>query len=123
MVDAFERLKKELLENVVLDIADPNKPYVMETDASDYAVGGVLSQENDAQEPRPVAFFSRKLSGLPGRGQMNWSIREKETYAIVLMLLKFRSWLASSANHIKVLTDHQSLRDWYTEDLNSMIGS
>ena len=54
---------------------------------------------------------------------MNWSIREKETYAIVLMLLKSRSWLASSAIHIKVLTDHQSLRDWYTEDLNSMIGS
>ena len=48
MVDAFERLKKELLENVVLDIADPNKPYVMETDASDYAVGGVLSQNNEA---------------------------------------------------------------------------
>ena len=54
---------------------------------------------------------------------MNWSIREKETYAIVLMLLKFRSWLASSAIHIKVLTDHQSLKDWYTEDLNSMIGT
>jgi len=50
-------------------------------------------------------------------------VREKETYAIVLMLLKFRSWLASSTIHIKVLTDHMSLKDWYTEDLNSMIGS
>ena len=47
----------------------------------------------------------------------------KETYAIVLMLLKFRSWLASSVVHIRVLTDHMSLRDWYTEDLNAMIGS
>jgi hypothetical protein len=77
MVRAFEDLKAELLHNVVLDIADPSKPYVMETDASDYAVGGVLSQHNDAGELRPVAFFSRKLCGSPGKGQMNWSIREK----------------------------------------------
>jgi len=91
MKQSFEKLKQALLENVVLDIADPMRPYVMETDASDYAVGGVLSQHNDAGELRPVAFFSRKLSGSPGKGQMNWSIREKETYAIVLMLLKFRS--------------------------------
>ena len=39
------------------------------------------------------------------------------------MLLKFLSWLASSAIYIRVLTDHQSLREWYTEDLNAMIGS
>ena len=122
-IAAFEALKKELLENVVLDIADPSKPYVLETDASDYAVGAVLSQYNDNQELRPVAFFSRKLQGSPGKGQMGWSIREKETYAIVLVLLKFRSWLSCSSVHILVLTDHQSLKDWYNEDLNNMIGS
>ena len=122
-IAAFENLKKELLENVVLDIADPSKPYVLETDASDYAVGAVLSQYNENQELRPVAFFSRKLQGSPGKGQMGWSIREKETYAIVLVLLKFRSWLSCSSVHILVLTDHQSLKDWYNEDLNNMIGS
>ena len=77
----------------MLDIADPSKPYEMQTDTSDYAVGGVLVQLNDQEELRPFAFFSRKLSCSPGKGQCNWSIREKETYAIVLMLLKFRSWL------------------------------
>ena len=106
MISAFARLKSALLEDVVLDIADPSKPYEMQTDASDYAVGGVLSQLNDQKELRPVAFFSCKLSGSPGKGQCNWSIREKETYAIVLTLLKFRSWLASRATHIRALTDH-----------------
>ena len=54
---------------------------------------------------------------------MGWSIREKETYAIVLALKKFRSRLASSSISILVETDHQSLQSWYNEDLNNMIGS
>ena len=123
MLQAFDELKKQLLENVVLDIADPYKPYVLEVDASDFAVGGVLSQEDAERNLRPVAFFSRKLEGSPGKGQVGWSIREKETYAIVLMLKKFRSWVISSHVKIKVLTDHQSLQHWHTEDLNNMIGS
>ena len=70
MVESFNELKRRLLENVVLDIADPYKPYVLEVDASDYAVGGVLSQENPEGNLRPVAFFSRKLDGSPGKGQV-----------------------------------------------------
>jgi hypothetical protein len=88
MRDALEKIKSLLLENVVLDIPDPYKPYVLEVDSSDYAVGGVLSQQNSAGELRPVAFFSRKLQGDEGKGQSKWSIREKETYAIVLILQK-----------------------------------
>ena len=120
MRTAFEQIKTALLANVVLEIANPCKPYVLEVDACDYAVGGVLSQLNEAGELRPVAFFSRKLQGSPGKGQCGWSIREKETYAIVLILQKFRSWIASTSIEIRVLTDHQSLQHWYTEDLNKM---
>ena len=107
----------------MLDIAYPYKPYVLEVDASDFAVGGVLSQEDSENNLRPVAFFSRKLEGSTGKGQVGWSIREKESYAIVLMLKEFRSWVISSQVKIKVLTDHQSLQHWHTEDLNNMIGS
>jgi transposase InsO family protein len=123
MREALESIKKLMLENVVLDIADPYKPYVLEVDSSDYAVGGVLSQHNAANELRPVAFFSRKLQGEDGKGQVKWSIREKETYAIVLILQKFRSWVASSLVQILVLTDHESLQHWYTEDLNKAMSS
>ena len=44
---ALEEIKRDLLDNVVLDLPDPYKPYVLEVDASDYAVGGVLSQHNE----------------------------------------------------------------------------
>jgi len=69
-------------------------------------------------ELRPVAFFSRKLQGSKGQGQQGWAVREKETYAIVLMLQKFREldWQVSDI-YIKVLTDHQSLQGWFQEDL------
>ena len=110
MVEAFHALKQALLQNVVLDIADPSKPYVLEVDASDYAVGGVLQQEDQHGRLLPVVFFSRKLEGSPGKGQVGWSVREKETYAIVLILQKYRSWLASTIVQVKVLTDHESLR-------------
>ena len=54
---------------------------------------------------------------------MGWSIHEKETYAILLTLQKFRSWLASSLVRIKILSDHKSLQYWYSEDLNKMVGA
>ena len=65
MYDSFNKLKLALLQNVVLDIADPSKPYVLEVDASDYAGGGVLQQEDSEERIRPVAVFSRKLFGSP----------------------------------------------------------
>ena len=110
MRTAFVKLKEALLANAVLDIADPTKPFVLEVDSSDFAVGGVLSQKDAEGNLRPVAFFSRKLEGQPGKGQMGWSIHEKETYAIVLILQKFRSWLASTLIEVRVLTDHRSLQ-------------
>ena len=123
MRSALESIKRLMLENVVLHIPNPYKPYVLEVDSSDYAVGGVLSQQNELSELRPVAFFSRKLQGEDGKGQVKWSIREKETYAIVLILQKFRSWVASSLVQIVVKTDHESLQHWYTEDLNKATSS
>ena len=105
---SLENIKNDLLSNVVLDVADPTKPYILEVDASDHAVGGVLSQHNAQNELRPVAFFSRKLQSTNGKGQAAWSVRDKETYAIVLVLQKFRSWLSSSLTRVIVLTDHQS---------------
>ena len=47
MEAAFNRVKEDLLKNVVLDIANPTKPYLLRVDASDYAIGAALSQLND----------------------------------------------------------------------------
>ena len=51
-----------------------------------------------------VAYFSRKLQN----GQVNWSVREEETYALVTGLLNFEQWLLGG-QVVVVNTDHQTL--------------
>ena len=76
-------------ENVLVGIANPYQPYILRVDASGYAVGAVLSQLDGEGNERPCAFFSQQPSGNPGMGQRGRSVREQETYAILLALLKF----------------------------------
>ena len=72
----------------------------MGTDASGYAVGVSLEQmvdevrmptPGDVQQKKtvPVAFLSRKLTS----SQRNWVPQEQETYAIVLALMKWKTWI------------------------------
>ena len=48
-------------ENVLVAIANPYKPYILQVDASGYAEGAVLSQLDAEGKERPIAFFSQKL--------------------------------------------------------------
>ena len=58
----------------------------MHTDASGSAVAAALGQVHDGKVERPVAFASQKLSG----SQLGWAIIEKEAYAIIWALNRFR---------------------------------
>ncbi|XP_074297249.1 uncharacterized protein LOC141627954 [Silene latifolia] len=71
---AFERLKEAVMQEPVLALPDITKPFEVETNASDYALGGVLLQEG-----HPVAFESRKLNGAETR----YAAQEKELLAIM----------------------------------------
>ena len=90
--NAFEAMKRALLDKLKLWIINPNKGFVLRTDASDYAVGAVLEQVGDDGTHVPVVFWSRPLA--PGQ-RRTWTPREKETYAIICAL---RKW----AGHIVV---------------------
>ena len=59
--EAFNELKTVLQKAPVLQLADQSRPYIVTTDASDYAMGAVLSQVWDDGE-HPVAFESRKMN-------------------------------------------------------------
>ena len=84
-IQAFETLKLGLANELELFRVDPDRPFVLRADSSDKAVGAVLEQEleiNGEIKATPVGFFSRKL----GKHQINWTPREKETYAVVSAL-------------------------------------
>ena len=88
---AFLMLKRAITHIVPLQLADWDKDFVLTPDASNCAVGVALQQEGPDGALRPLAFFSRKLSG----SQLNWSPREKECYAIVAALLKWHGWVGN----------------------------
>ena len=112
--DAFSRLKERLLGQLGLFLVDPNKGFVLRTDASDYAVGASLEQFRDDGVHVPVAFWSRILA----EGQRRtWTAREKETYAIVCALRKWSGHIGIQS--VVVCTDHQSLQSWHKKHVDT----
>ena len=75
MREGLQKIKEGMRENVLLAIANPYKPYILQVDASGYALRAVLSQLDALGKERPVTFFSLKLSGKAGMGQRGWSVR------------------------------------------------
>ena len=120
-----------------LYIPDTESQFWICTDASDFAVGGVLEQRSckcpEPDDPTqgcecplfPVEVFLRKLQGDKSHGQCAWAVRDKETYAMVATLHKFHAWLQQSRPLSKsawVATDHHSLEYMTKEDLVMMSG-
>jgi len=87
---------------LVLLILDPSKAFTVTTDASDFAVGAILSQDQ-GQGDQPVTFESRKLSP----GELNYPVHEKELLAIVHALRLWKTYL--EGQRFTVITDHASL--------------
>ena len=109
---SFEKLKQCLCETVVLAHPDVSKPYLLYTDASDYAVGAVLTQEFPEGE-RVVQFLSKQLS----QTQRKWPTIEKEAYAIIYAVNKLRPFLFGSK--FTVFTDHKPLRSLFTTEMKN----
>lgn len=102
---AFEQLKNALLSEPVLIMYDPNKPLEIETDSSDFAIGGVLVQKDENGKPHPVAFFSRKLHG----PELRYPIYDKEFMAILEAFKEWRHYCLGSKYKVKVHTDHRNI--------------
>lgn len=106
---AFDRLRIILTSNNILTLPDFNKPFRLETDACNYGIGAVLSQEVDGHF-KPIAYYSRHLS----RREQNYSTSERELLAIVFAVEHFRQFLYGT--DFAVLTDHQPLRHLLTTE-------
>ena len=100
---AFEELKMALTKTPVLRPFDPRHEIVVQTDASDRAVGAVLLQRPPSGALRPVAFLSRKLSP----AEFKYPVQEKEAAAIVYAFKKWEHYLLGA--EFRLETDHQSL--------------
>ena len=76
---AFRHIKKAFTSTPILDHVYTNKPFIMEADVSDFALGSILSQQEDKGELHLVAFHSRTFDAV----EINYEIHDKELLAIV----------------------------------------
>jgi hypothetical protein len=96
---AFDMLKANVTQAPLLQLPDFDKMFELECDASGLGIGGVLLQGG-----KLVAFFSKKLSG----PSQNYSICDKEPYALVCVLHTWQHYLWF--REFIIHSDHESLK-------------
>lgn len=100
--DAFERMKSDLANAVLLAHPSENTPLYLVTDASDTGIGAVLQQYNN-NKVEPLGFFSKGLT----KPQRSYSTFDKELLAIYEAIRHFRDQLEGRS--FTIFTDHKPL--------------
>ena len=96
---AFEALKHHLINPLILFLPDFRRPFILHTDASGVAIGGILGQLHNGAE-KVVAYWSRQLK----RAEHNYSTLEREALLAVAAIKEFYPYLYG-----RLVTDHNPL--------------
>jgi hypothetical protein len=107
---SFAKLKQLISSEPVLKHPDESLPFVLECDASDFAIAGILSQRDQSSTLRPIAYYSRKLAS----SEINYDIHDKELLAIIACLKEWRHLLINSTHPVQIITDHKNLEHFTT---------
>ena len=99
--EAFEELKRRFTSAPILAHFYPDRRTVIETDASDFALGTILLQYL-GKRLHPVTFHSRKLND----AERNYEIHDKELLAILDAFKEWKHYLLGADEPVTVYTDH-----------------
>lgn len=108
---AFRNLIHAFEDAPLLRHYDPTRRIRLETDASQVAMAGILSQPDDEGKYHPVAFWSRKFKG----PELDYGTPDQEMMAIVESFKHWRHYLEGNPHQIEVLSDHQNLRTFMNQ--------
>ena len=116
----FKQLKIAFTSTPILHHFESELEMILETDASDYVVSGILSQKHPHPETgklilHPVAFMSEKMSP----AECNYGIGDKELLAIISSLQKWHIYLQQLPRRFTIFTDHYNLQTFTTKSLLS----
>ncbi|GBG85963.1 hypothetical protein CBR_g40776 [Chara braunii] len=100
---AFKRLKHALMNHEVLMVPDPQKPFIVTTDASQCGIGAMLAQQ-DEKKLRPIEYMSKKM---PSK-KLAKSTYERELYALYNALVHWRHFLLGRFFYLR--NNHQTLK-------------
>ena len=96
---AFDTLKEKISTAHVLALPDLQTPFEIQTDASDYAMGAVLTQHD-----KPICYNSETFNP----AVVNYPTYDEELYALVQSVKKWKHYLMGKETVIH--TDHQPLQ-------------
>ena len=114
-LSSFEQCKNLLINEPILQYPNFSKPFNLTTDASNYALGAILSQGPIGKD-LPIAYASRTLNDT----ELNYSVIEKELLAIVWATKYFRPYLYG--RKFNIITDHKPLQWLFSlKDPNSKL--
>ena len=102
---SFENLKKAFTLAPILMHIDLSQPFIIEADASDFALGSILSQSRDDGKYHPIVFHSIKFEA----AEINYEIHNKELLANVDSFEQWCHLLEGSTHQIIVYNDHKNL--------------
>ena len=100
--EAFIHLKEAIVQAPILEYPNPNKTYIVYTDASDDNCGAQLSQEHDGTK-FPLALLSHTFT----ETQYKWSNTEQEAFGVYYAITKWNYYLQGA--NIIVQNDHKPL--------------
>ena len=108
---AFERIRDALVKATLLTFPDYTKAFHLHIDASLFAIGATVSQEDSQGQLRLLACMSKKLAS----AERNWPTHERELYAVISALVYWRHYLLGSS--IIAHTDNSAVK-WLTAASN-----
>jgi len=119
---AFNHLKDALTSAPILRYPDPDRPYVLFTDASKYGWGAMLSQPHTDDEDKEILHPVHYLSGLFRGSQLNWAALTKEAHAIYAAVRKLTFYLTDA--DVTLRSDHKPLKRFLQQEtLNNMVNN
>jgi len=102
--EAFNNLKNRLVSYPTLRMPELERPFLLYTDASGFAIGAILSQVDDNGNEYVCSYASRQLKN----AEVHYGITEKECLAVIWAVKQFRHYL--HGQQFTIITDHAALK-------------
>jgi len=112
---AFRKLKKAFTEAPILQQFTPQRPIILQTDASGFAIAGILNQYDGFRILRPVNFDSRKCSP----AEQNYDLYHRELLSILEKMKQWRHYLEGANQKVLIQCDHINLEYFETSKVLS----
>src|ERR1700723_588407 len=103
---AFDHIRTRVTSAPILMFPDETRPFRVEADSSDFAIGAMLSQQSlEDDKWHPIAYYSKSLNVV----ERNYEIHDKEMLAVIQALEEWHHFLEGARHKFEIWTNHKNL--------------